>query len=130
PHSTHRLQPLDVGVFSPLGKAYSRRLDDLIQSTHNFFSVKKSNFWPLFWGAWNDALTEENIRSAFEATGIHPFNPNRVLENLPKRQDEARPSSPEMATSTPRATDALKKRIIEAYQHPNGLRPDIGQILR
>ncbi|KAL1990310.1 hypothetical protein VTN49DRAFT_6149 [Thermomyces lanuginosus] len=41
------LQPLDVGIFSPLGKAYSRRLDELIQSTHNFFFVKKSNFWPL-----------------------------------------------------------------------------------
>jgi DDE superfamily endonuclease len=27
PHSTHRLQPLDVNLFSPLSKAYTKRLD-------------------------------------------------------------------------------------------------------
>jgi DDE superfamily endonuclease len=27
PHTTHRLQPLDVGLFSPLAKAYSKRLN-------------------------------------------------------------------------------------------------------
>jgi DDE superfamily endonuclease len=26
PHATHRLQPLDVGLFSPLAKAYTKRL--------------------------------------------------------------------------------------------------------
>ena len=28
PHSTHLLQPLDVGIFSPLSKAYQKRLHD------------------------------------------------------------------------------------------------------
>jgi hypothetical protein len=28
PHTTHLLQPLDVGIFGPLSKAYSRILDD------------------------------------------------------------------------------------------------------
>jgi DDE superfamily endonuclease len=27
PYSTHRLQPLNVGLFSPLSKAYTKRLD-------------------------------------------------------------------------------------------------------
>jgi DDE superfamily endonuclease len=27
PYSTHRLQPLDVGLFSPLAKAYMKRLN-------------------------------------------------------------------------------------------------------
>jgi hypothetical protein len=26
-YTTHRLQPLDVGLFSPLAKAYTKRLD-------------------------------------------------------------------------------------------------------
>ena len=30
PHSTHRLQPLDVGFFGPLSSAYSKGLDKLI----------------------------------------------------------------------------------------------------
>ena len=34
PHSTHRLQPLDVGIFAPLSTAYSYEIDHLIQSSH------------------------------------------------------------------------------------------------
>jgi hypothetical protein len=30
PHSTHRLQPLDVGVFAPLASYYSQALDDRV----------------------------------------------------------------------------------------------------
>ena len=36
PHSTHRLQPLDVSVFSPLAKAYSDGLDEYIHSSRGF----------------------------------------------------------------------------------------------
>jgi hypothetical protein len=30
PYTTHRLQPLDVGLFQPLSIAYSKELDDLM----------------------------------------------------------------------------------------------------
>ena len=30
PHSTHRLQPLDVGLFSPLATFYSQQIDKLL----------------------------------------------------------------------------------------------------
>ena len=30
PHSTHRLQPLDVSVFSPLATYYTEEVDDLL----------------------------------------------------------------------------------------------------
>jgi DDE superfamily endonuclease len=29
PHSTHRLQPLDVGLFQPLAMAYTKQLNKL-----------------------------------------------------------------------------------------------------
>ena len=31
PHSSHLLQPLDVGCFSPLKKAYSRQIEELMR---------------------------------------------------------------------------------------------------
>jgi hypothetical protein len=33
PHSIHRLQPLDVGLFSPLATYYSQEIDDLLASS-------------------------------------------------------------------------------------------------
>ena len=33
PHSTHRLQPLDVSIFSPFATAYSNEIDKFIQSS-------------------------------------------------------------------------------------------------
>ena len=57
PHSTHRLQPLDVGIFSPLAKAYSNEIDRLIQSSQGFSSISKRTFWVLFRASWKTALT-------------------------------------------------------------------------
>ena len=39
PHSTHRLQPLDVAVFSPLAAAYSNQIDMLMQSSYGYTRV-------------------------------------------------------------------------------------------
>ena len=33
PHSTHRLQPLDVSLFQPLATAYSRNITDIMQKS-------------------------------------------------------------------------------------------------
>lgn len=33
PHTTHRLQPLDVGVFGPLQRRWEERCDDVVVTT-------------------------------------------------------------------------------------------------
>jgi DDE superfamily endonuclease len=48
PHSTHRLQPLDVGLFGPLVKAYSKRLDAYTHRGLGWVSMTKRLFWPIF----------------------------------------------------------------------------------
>jgi hypothetical protein len=75
PHSTHRLQPLDVGIFSPLAMAYSNKLGQLIQSSNGFATLTKRNFWKLFKSAWIQTLSYHDIRSAFIGTGISSLNP-------------------------------------------------------
>ncbi len=41
PHSTHRLQPLDVGLFSPLATYYTNELDKLIADSQGFTRMTK-----------------------------------------------------------------------------------------
>jgi hypothetical protein len=53
PHSSHLLQPLDVGCFSPLKRAYSRE----IESEHQSF-----DFWVTFTGAPKTTATDLGYR--------------------------------------------------------------------
>jgi hypothetical protein len=79
-HTTHILQPLDVGVFGPLSRAYTQILD-----RHNRWDgrwIDKASFIEYYSEARKTALTYANITSAFEATGIHPFMPSKPLEKL------------------------------------------------
>jgi DDE superfamily endonuclease len=48
PHSTHRLQPLDVGLFSPLATAYSNEITQLMNNGFGYVSISKREFWPMF----------------------------------------------------------------------------------
>jgi hypothetical protein len=48
PHTTHRLQPLDVGLFGPLVKAYIKRLDAYTHRGLGWVLMTKRLFWPLF----------------------------------------------------------------------------------
>ena len=81
-HSTHRLQPLDVGIFGPLASAYSREHNNWFSKNEGFTHFGKRHFWPLFRNAWSSAVTSSNISSAFRATGIFPYNPEYILSPL------------------------------------------------
>jgi hypothetical protein len=48
PHTTHRLQPLDVGMFQALAIAYSKELDDLIDKGLSRVSILKRFFYKFF----------------------------------------------------------------------------------
>ncbi|OCL00403.1 CENP-B protein, partial [Cenococcum geophilum 1.58] len=80
PYSTHLLQPLDVGIFSPLSKAYRKRL-------HNFafyraVNITKPKFLKYYQAAQCEAILLTNIANAWQATGLLPFDPSVVLEKI------------------------------------------------
>lgn len=64
PHSTHRLQPLDVGMFPPLAAFYSQGLERLIRIPEGYYSITKRDFFSIFWIAFKRAFMEANITSA------------------------------------------------------------------
>ena len=70
PHSTHTLQPLDVVMFKPLSQAYSNALTTYLHAGQGLISIKKGDFFPLFWQAWVLSFKENTILKSFKATGI------------------------------------------------------------
>jgi hypothetical protein len=80
PHSSHLLQPLDVGCFSPLKRAYSREIETLIR--HHINHITKLEFLPAFKVAFQRSFTSANICSAFRGAGLVPLQPDVVLSKL------------------------------------------------
>jgi hypothetical protein len=75
-HKTHIFQGLDVVIFAVLKLYLSQERDELLRSTRK--AIDKSNFNMIYAKAYTHALTPENIKSAFQKTGIFPFNPDVV----------------------------------------------------
>ncbi len=79
PHSSHLLQPLDVGCFSPLKVAYGRQAERLIRNHVNH--ITKLEFLPCFIAAYNATITKSNILGGFRGAGLIPFDPEAVINN-------------------------------------------------
>ena len=122
PHSSHILQPLDVGCFGPLKKAYGREIEGLMRGhvTH----ISKADFLPAFFAAFQASMTKTNIQGAFTGSGLVPFDPESVLSRLdvklrtPSSVEEAVelpnlwvPKTPNNPTEATSQTDYIKKRI-------------------
>lgn len=73
PHTTNKLQPLDVGVFKPFSLAYNAAVDGwLMQHPGKPLSIYEVA--ACVGEAFNKALTPVNITSAFKKCGIFPFD--------------------------------------------------------
>jgi hypothetical protein len=81
-HSSHTLQPLDVGVFGPLSSYYSSELLRQQQRSQGLLLVVKADFYRLFKSAYASSFTEANIIAAFEATGIWPMDRTVVTKRF------------------------------------------------
>ena len=97
PHSSHLLQPLDVGCFGPLKKAYGRQIEELMRRhvTH----ITKADFFPAFYKAFQDALTAQNIQGGFRGAGLVPLSPESVISKLDIKLRT--PTPPESVTELP-----------------------------
>jgi len=81
-HTTHILQLLDIGLFSPLGNYYKQELEDFQRNHGPFWKMRKGDFYPMLQRAREKAMTSENIVSAWRASGMILFNRQCILQNL------------------------------------------------
>ncbi|KAJ8954863.1 hypothetical protein NQ318_023427 [Aromia moschata] len=75
PHTSHRLQPLDVTFFSSLKSAYNIECD-LYMKSHHYDKIAVRNIAELFGKAYNRVTTIEKGVKGFKFTGIYPLDRN------------------------------------------------------
>jgi hypothetical protein len=85
-HTSHKLQPCDVGVFAPLKTAYRDQVERLNRGGIDI--VGKEHFTSLYDPARTKAFTRRNIKAAWAASGLLPFSPERVLQDMPRPPTE------------------------------------------
>ena len=76
PHSTHELQPLDVGAFGPLAKRYR----SLVSQKALFGAQRINNLQFLHIYQEARACIPNNIASTWRGAGLVLFNPKKILE--------------------------------------------------
>lgn len=112
-HSSHILQPLDVGVFSILKRKYRKEITNLSRYEETQ-PVQRSQFIKYYIKARAEALQPFYIQSGWRGTGLSPYNPQKVLNSsqvIQKLQTpvstpqtphtKKRKSSVDISTSTP-----------------------------
>lgn len=110
-HSSHLLQPLDVGCFGPLKKATSQQMKNLLSCGYN--NITKQDFLPEFEEAFAKAFTPANIQGAFRGSGLCPLNPEAVLSKLTLK---IRTPSPRLISTSPAWHDKTPYNQQEAKQ--------------
>jgi len=137
PHSSHLLQPLDVGCFSPMKHLYGCQIEKLMRLRINH--ITKLEFMPAFGQAFK-AFTEQNIQAGFRATGLVPYNPERVISCLdlwlrtptPLLQDthwiSKTPQNPDELKSQ---TEHIQSRILQHQDSsPTPITDALGQLAK
>jgi hypothetical protein len=106
-YSSHLLQPLDVGCFAVLKRAYGRFVSDLARGGYNY--IDKFNFL--------EAYQSSTIQNSFAASGLVLIDAERVLSKLnislrtpsPPNSQPSSPSS-QFTPKTPRTIVQLQKQ--------------------
>jgi len=94
-HTSYKLQPCDVAVFAPLKIAYRDNVECMERGGVN--AIGKEHFTSLYSPARERAFTKRNILAGWSKSELFPFNPDRVLRDLPKPLTE--PMGAEEATA-------------------------------
>ena len=138
-HASHLLQPLDVGCYSPLKKAYGAELSGLARQriTH----IDKVEFLRAFRAAHDAVFRQENILSSFRGAGLVPFNPQAVIDKLDVKLRTPTPPAPDYTpweSKTPRTAKEFDSQSIlvtnkmraRAGSSPNSLQEGVLQLVK
>ena len=80
PHSTHLLQPLDVGVFSAMKAHHQNALYESIR--FGDFTFDRTDFLAAFQDIHDRTMRRKTVYSGWKKTGLFPFNPEVVLSKM------------------------------------------------
>ena len=98
PHSSHLLQPLDIGVFAPLKCAISTQISCFICS--GIRRIQKVEWVKRFIVAREQGIMKENILSGQRGAGLFPENMHCILRQLTDYEDPTVPKTPPSRPTT------------------------------
>jgi hypothetical protein len=117
PHSSHLTQPLDIGCFSVLKRAYGRQIETFIKA--HIKHITKVEFFLAFKAAYVESITVQNAQAGFRGAGLVPFNPQAVISKLDVKLRTPTPTRPLSADTDPwvsqtphNATEALSQTTL------------------
>jgi hypothetical protein len=79
-HMTHLMQVSDVAVFGPFKHAYAQACEEWRQEHEG--PITKYHVCSIIAKAWIRAMSSENVKSGFHATGQWPLDPQQVLKKV------------------------------------------------
>lgn len=138
PHTSHRLQPLDVSVFGPFKKFCRVSFNDFLCSNRGkqitIYDIAALTNQP-----FQRSFSSENILSGFKSTGIHPFNSQNfnedefAVENLPEQEAQSNrlvleQNSNQPQSMIPEVMDVISQHIQvdQSRSHrPENITPEI-----
>ena len=90
-NGTHLFQPLDVGVFGPLKKNWRPIVEDFVKATRRE-NIPKEQFPKMVKKLYTEYTNfGKNLKTAFKACGIVPFDPQLAINTLPQHQKPKKP---------------------------------------
>src|SRR5438045_4115643 len=118
-HTSHVLQPLDLGCFSSLKTAYRRLVGEHTALTDTM-KIGKANFLEFYAKAQEIGLQEENVRSGWKVTGLYPKSMAKPLSSrwVVIRKWPATPPPAILDISTPKCGGNIIKLFIEKNNSP------------
>ena len=82
PHCSHKLQPLDVGVYGPFKRSFNDECNAwMVSSCNSRKTISIYEIAALTKKAFHKAIVPGNITSEFRACGLFPFDRNIFCDN-------------------------------------------------
>lgn len=82
PHTSHLLQPLDVGVFGAMDGSYRKALRE--KSKYGVVHIDKHEFLRIYDSIRSSQLNTCNILNGWRLSGLNPLDKDIVISKLPK----------------------------------------------
>jgi hypothetical protein len=145
-HSTHLLQPLDIGVFQSFKHYHQLELQDSIR--FGGVDYKRPDFLASFQAMRNRTFKKHTICSAFAKSGLYPYDPSVVLGKLlifstPEQQLQPDNSEDELyfevdfkTVCTPYSlhmykacSEYIDMKLLQSIEHGLSLSPTVAQVI-
>ena len=75
PHTTNKMQPLDVAVYGPIKKYFEQEINTF-QKSHPGRIINQYDIAKLFGGAYSKGASVQNAIQGFKKPGLWPYNPH------------------------------------------------------